>query len=233
MVLWLILFLLVIAISFILAFLSMRDYQEIPHHSKVEYGLFLIRNIEGLNVQTLDLLRHRLQKDGLIVSIERLFKGKQAALTIFGPKNILDQFKEQLNLLELEDYTLDLNHEETAIWEVGVKNNQLPAGVENIFNNLPKMHSEDQFLWQIILSPKGEKDLSFQTQIRAAVFSKDHVRRKTITPILQNLHVDKLVKIPRPFTPEQMVEFYKLRSLSLDTKGPVLGPEDVLRLLRI
>lgn len=233
MVLWLILFLLVIAISFILAFLSMRDYHEIPQHTKVEYGLFLIRQVEGLNAQTLDSIRELMHAEGLIISIERLFKGKQAALTIFGPKKILGQFVTQLNLLELEDYTLDLSHQETFVWEVGTKDNQLPQGLDNIFENLPQLHIEDQFLWQIILTTKGKKDPSFQTQIRAAVYSKDPSRRKALAPILQNLHVDKLVKIPRPFTPEQMMEFYKLRSLSADTKGPILGSEDILRLLKV
>src|SRR3989338_5569825 len=109
MILWLALFILVIAISFILALGSMREYQEIPLKSKEEYGLFLIRNIVNLDAALLESLREHIAKDGLLLSIERLFRGQKAALTIFGPKRILENFKAELSLLELDDYSLNLN----------------------------------------------------------------------------------------------------------------------------
>lgn len=228
MILWLILFLLIIGISFILAFWSMRDYQEIPQQSKAEYGLFLIRRTNSLNFEVLDMIRKSMLKQDLIISIERLFKGKQAALAIFGPKKILEQFAQQLNLLELEDYALNLASEDIFIWEVGVK-----GSTDDIFKNLPMLEHEDQFFWQVILGAKRGKDLSFQTQIRAAVYSEDPIRKKTLVPTLQNLSMGKLIKIPRPFSQEQMMSFYKLRSLSKDSHGPVLASKGVMSLLKI
>lgn len=235
MILWVILFLLIIVMSFVLAFLSMRDYHEIPGKSQVEYGLFLIRQTELFNHGFLDFIRESILKQGLVVSIERLFKGKQTALTIFGPKKILTQYAEKLNLLELEDYTLGLNHEHVSIWEVGTKiadklNLSHPG---HLFQNLPALDSEDQFLWQVTLGLKGGKDKSFRTQIRAAIYSKEPTRRKDLAPLLQNLCVLELIKIPRPFSQSQLMDFYKLRSLSKDSQGPTLGFEEVIRLVKV
>ncbi len=121
MILWFALFLLIVGISFVLAFRSMKDYQEIPKNFKAEYGLFLIRRPESFNANALTAIGQTILEEGLVVSIERLFKGKQAALTIFGPKKILDDFAESLNLLELEDYAQVLDHKDISVWEVGVK----------------------------------------------------------------------------------------------------------------
>lgn len=228
MILWLILFLLIVGISFILAFWSMRDYQEIPQQSKAGYSLFLIRRTDSLNSEILDVIRKSMLKQGLIISIERLFKGKKAALAIFGPKKILEQFTKQLDLLELEDYTLNLAGQDIFIWEIGVK-----GSTNDIFKHLPVLEHEDQFFWQVILSAKEGGDLSFQTQIRAAVYSKDPVRRKTLVPLFQNLSIGQLVKIPRPFSQEQMMSFYKLRSLDKVGHGPVLTSLRVMSLLKI
>lgn len=231
MMLWLILFLLIIAASFILALLSMRDYQEIPEKSQEEHGLFLIRQTENFNAKFLDAIRKFMQAKGLIISIERLFKGSKAALTIFGPKKILEQFTQTLNLLELEDYTENFPFGDIVMWELGVKNadNNLPH-INNIFRSLPSLEHEDQFLWQVILM-QGE-GLSFQTQIRAAVYSKEPARRQELAAQLQNLNAGELIKIPRPFSKEQMINFYRLRSLSKDSKGSVLTSEGAARLLK-
>lgn len=233
MILWVVLFFLVIAISFVLALQSMKDYQEIPLKSKEQYALYLIRKTDRLNSALLDSMRQAIISGGLIISLERLFKGKQAALTIFGPKKILEKFNADLNLLELEDYSLSLDGKDILTWEVGAKNNkeanfnQLGA----IFKNLPTLMDDEQFLWQMVLGAKGSE--AFQTQIRAAVYTKDAIRRKELLPLLHNLTEGKLVKIPRPFTPEQMLSFYRLRSLGKDSLSPVMESEAIVRLLKV
>lgn len=226
MIIGLILFLLIIGISFILAFRSMKDYQEIPKDSKVEYGLFLIRQTASFGASILDSMGRLMLEAGLIISLERLFKGHQAALTIFGPKKILDKFKESLNLLELEDYTLELDNKDISVWEVGMKSASKL--------DLPELGNEDQFFWQVVLGAKKVKDnLSFQTQIRAVVYCQDPQRRKVLVPMFENLQTGGLVKIPRPFSTEQMMAFYKLRSLSKDSNGPILDSEGVMSLLKV
>lgn len=227
MILWLALFLLVIAVSLVLALRSMRDYQEIPQKSTADYALFLIRQTENFNSNTLDSIRKLLRHTGLIISMERLFKGSQAALTIFGPKKILDQFIDELNLLELEDYASVLDSRHVSAWEVGVRDGAAfkKDALNNIFNNFPPLESDDQFFWQVVLG-------THQAQIRAVLYSKNPIRRKTLAPRLQNLS-GGLIKIPKPFSSEQMMDFYRLRSLSRDSKAPFLDSEDILRLLKI
>lgn len=227
MILWLVLFLLIVGISFVLALQSMKDYQEIPENEKFEYGLFLIRKPENFNAKLLDSIRELLRPASLIISFERLFKGSKSALTIFGPKKILDKFASELGLLELEDYTSNLKKGDISIWEVGVKSpKKTELESNNIFENLPKFEAEDQFFWQVVLGLA-------QTQIRAAVYSKDPERVKVLAHQFQNLKIDKLIKIPRPFTMEQMMDFFKLRALSKDSQGPILDSTGIMNLLKI
>lgn len=229
MLLWVILFLLIVAISFVLAFLSMRDYQAIPQQiSKDEYGLFLVRQTGNFNSKILDsILKLTVAKD-LILSIERLFKGNETVLTLFGPKEHLLKFHGDLNLLELEDYAASLDHEAASVWEVGTKEPKKfkREGISNIFSALPKLEAEDQFFWQTVLGKN-------QTQIRAAFHSKDPVKKKALTPVFQDLKMGDLMKIPSPFSNEQMMEFYRLRSLSKESKSPVLGVEEIINLIKI
>ncbi len=235
MVFWIILFLLIIGISFILAYRSMKDYSEIPKTSKVEYGLFLIRQTENFTTSTLNSIGEYMLEAGLIISIERLFKGTQAALTIYGPKNILDKFTSVLNLLELEDYTSRLISQDVTVWEIGTKDKKgYLGGPNDVFSNLSQLGQEDQFFWQMVLGPKKVKsNISFQTQIRAVVYSKDPEKKKILVSLLQELSSGELKRIPKPFSTEQMMDFFKLRSLSKDSNGPILNSEQVLSLLKV
>jgi len=226
--------LLVVAISFVLAYMSMKDYHYAPRISKDEYGLFLIRQTANLNTEALRSMSHQMLSEGLIISVERLFKGPQAALTIFGPRKILSKFMESLNLLELEDYTEKLMTSHISVWEVGarsLKDQGQAAG--NIFEGLSKLGAEDQFFWQIILGAKKGNELTFQTQFRAAVYATDTIRKNQLVEELQNLSFGSLVMIPKPFSTDQMMEFFKARSLGSDSSGPTLNAEGVINLLKI
>lgn len=235
MVFWIILFLLIVGISFVLAFRSMKDYQEIPETKRLEYGLFLIRQTEKFTASTLDSIGELLIDAGLIISIERLFKGTQAALTIYGPKVIMGKFTPVFNLLELEDYASGFDIGDISIWEVGQRDQKKHSeGFNSIFQNLSQMGQDDHFCWQVVLGPKKEKgNISFKTQIRAVVYSRDSEKKKTLTSILGELKLGELTKIPKPFSTEQMMDFYKLRSLSKDSNGPVLDSAGVINLLKV
>ncbi|MBI4035984.1 hypothetical protein HY383_03465 [Candidatus Daviesbacteria bacterium] len=236
MALWLILFILVVGISFLLALRSMMDYQEVPEQTKVEYGLFLIRQIDNFDANILNAIRNRLHTAGLVISIERLIKGKQAALTIFGLKKILADFTDKLNLLELEDYTASWAGKEVSTWEIGVKDSHYlkHEDFDNIFKNLPEFAEDDQFFLQVVLSPKGNQDNApFATQIRVAFLAEDSQRKRLLAPLLHNLNTGGLIKVPRPFSLGQMMSFYRARSLSKDSKGPILDSQAVARLLKV
>ena len=235
MILWIILFLLIIGISFVLAYRSMKDYSEIPKSSKVEYSLFLIRQTEKFNAHTLDSLGKFLLDERLLISLERLFKGTQAALTIYGPKSILNKLSPDLNLLELEDYTQRLSSQDIYIWEMGVRDRKgfSLGDVNHIFQGF-QLGPEEQFFWQVVLDPKRDKEhISFQTQIRAVVYCSDPSRKRVLISLLQELKLGELTKIPRPFSTEQMLDFYKQRSLSKDSTGPILDSAGVLSLLKV
>jgi len=228
------LFLIIIGLSLVLALRSMRDYQEIPQKSKLEYGIFLIRKLQNFNGGILEALGKIIFEESLVVGIERLFKGRESALTIFGPKIILQQFANDLDLLELEDYTRNFDKNNFLVWEMGVKHNKVNLQSFNIFDSLPKLEPQEQLFWQMILGPnKSKHDLTFQTQIRAGIYAQDDRRRKELALSLQSLRPDDLVKIPKPFSNEQMIEFYRQRILERDSKGPVVGFRQVLSILGI
>lgn len=234
MILWLVLFVLVIAISFVLAFRSMHDYQESPKHSHVEYGLYLIRNTQGLTTYILDLIHGRAVKKGILISLERLFRGGKSALVIYGPKSILIDFIEKLNLLELEDYTA-IDKEQMQAWEVGARKPILAEeeilNIDNFFKNFPLLSDTEQFWWQLVLHPNHKKEKKYFTgQIRAVVYCEDLGRRKKLSDALQNLSPKHFMKVPKPFTSGQILEFYQMRVLDKSETNPSLTPDEVLKL---
>ncbi len=218
MILWIVLFVLVVAISFILAAKSMKDFREIPANE--QYGLFLIRKSQELNAQLLNLIQRDLLVSNSVISFERLFRGGKSALVIYGPKPLLFKYLQNLDLLELEDYT-NVNPAQISAWEVGIK------GKGQVFENLPEFPQSEQFWWQIIISS------SFKIQVRAIVISEDDVKRHSLTQTLHNLAPEKIIKLPKAYSNEQILEFYKTRSFKKDEKNPVLKAEDIIHLLSI
>lgn len=157
MLLWFLLFGLIVSISFFLAYQSMQDFQEKAVFTGGENSLYLVRHPLRLDQQLLDEIHERSLAEGYIFSIERLFKGNQSAMVIFGPKQILQQYTQPLHLLELEDYTaVDLS--KVTAWEMGVKDllsfhtNTFP----NIFQKTPTIEPDQQFWWQVVMQPKKD-----------------------------------------------------------------------------
>lgn len=221
MILWVLLFALVVAISFVLALKSMVDYQEIPAHAGEEYSLFLIKRPQELSVDLLSSLHHKLLAEGLIISFERLIKGSQAALVVYGPKTLLSQYKHTLDLLELEDYTnVDPRH--ISAWEVGIKHPDVP--------NFPPLSLDDQVWWQLALAAK--KGDFFHPHIRLIVVSSDDRRREILKQTLQDLSPDKFVKLPKDFSDTSLLDFYKKRGFRKDSNKN-LRPEEVINLLKV
>lgn len=224
MILWLILFILVIVLSFILAAKSMWDFQEIPSQEK--YSLFLIRKPQNLNKELLSSLHDNFLKSGWFLSFERLFKGNKSALVVFGPSGILKTYP-SLDLLELEDYTA-VNAEEVSAWEVGrgkgepfdgvYPERSRGAGGKDIFVKLPQLAQSEQFWWQVVVSDQ------FRVQIRAVAVSTDSVKRASIGDILQ---------LASSAQSAQIIEIYQKRIFRKDENNPRLTAEEVLKLFII
>lgn len=224
MILWVVLFVLVVAISFVLATQSMKDFAEIPEDS--EYGLFLIRNTQGLTGGFLTSIQADLKQLGVVISFERLIKGSKTALVVFAPKQMILRYTDFLNLLELEDYT-NLKVEDISAWEVSVKNPQLLKTEQKIFNNMPQLENQEQFCWQIILSSE------LKPQITAILVSDDPARKKHLSLDLHNLAPQNLTKLPKAYSNAQLLKFYQERSFKKDNKHQSLQPEDIVKLLLV
>ncbi len=161
MILWFLLFAIIVAISFVLAYNSMQDFQEKAAVTTVENSLYLIRHPQGFTREVLDSLHNQTVEKNYLLSIERLFKGANSAFVIFGPKPILQNFTAQLHLLELENYT-DIDDSQVTGWEMGVKDilSFHTSNLPNIFEKLPTLEKNEQFWWQIVLQPQKENLLA-------------------------------------------------------------------------
>lgn len=233
MILWIILFILVLAISFILALKSMRDYQEIPSKSGKDFGLFLIRNSQALNEHFFNSLHADLLQSGLNISIERLFKGQESAVVLYGSSELLDKYKQPLNLLELEDYT-NIEADKAVAWEIGIKNGPLTSdNGQKIFENLPELSQTEQSWWQIIVwVEKGDTNF-FRAHIRTVIYGDDQLRKKDLTQKIQNLSLDKFVKLPKAYSNTQVVDFYKNRSFPKLSENQKLSGQEIIRLISL
>src|SRR3989344_2549312 len=152
MIMWLLLFVLIVIISFLLAYQSMKDFPERGQEG-LEHGLYLIRNPRNLTSGVLEQIHRTSLRDHFVISLERLFKGSKSALVIYGPKQVLGEFT-QLSLLELEEYT-DAAGDKATSWEVGTKDQMaLHISVPRPWDNKPLLDEPEQFWWQIVLKPQ-------------------------------------------------------------------------------
>jgi len=181
-----ILILAVVLTSLVSAYLSMRDYRDLPDR-KHPYSLFLIRNLANFTPELLKQLYDDAKKHGIIISFERLFKGNQEALVIYAPKNLLDNYKELLGLLELEDYHEKLKERDVLSWELiptSAKHNPLAALQESVLRLSLKnlsLKDEEQLIFQIVvLAVESKVGQSFQTSLRVAVVSAELSRRSEL-----------------------------------------------------
>lgn len=216
MYLLIILFILVVLISFFLALYSMRNFEMKPD-SKVEYGTFLFRNLSNINPNSFAPLLEDLAKDNLLISFERLFKGREGVLIVYGPKNILANYRDQFNLLELEDYT-NFDISQVSVFEVDVRD------VKGFRENLPNLLADEQLWIQIILKNKA-------VRTRVVLTSESEGRLKELTEQFQEKYKSILPKVPKPYSKAQIFEFYKNRSFITESGKDVnLKIEDILNL---
>lgn len=228
MIFLIILLIFIIFLSLFLTLISMRDYKEAPKDKKGEYGLFLIRNFNNLSYPLILGIYSKLLEKRAIISFERLFKGGESALTIFGPKSILSEYSSLLDLLELEDY-VNLDYKNLSIWEIGLKLKKVDINFKGakIFEDL-KLNLDEQVWFQIILKANSKDVNQFLSQIRMASQSLNEIRRKNI---LQANLKPPFIKIPRPYSIENMLKFYKDRAIGKDKNILSLDAKEVLNLI--
>lgn len=218
MEIWIILFLIVLLVSFLLALKSMSDYRDRPNNFGQPYSLYLIQNPQALTEPVMDQLYQASLKDGLILSLERLYKGSQTVLVVYGPIVIMKPFYNPLGLLELEEYShkVDLDKEEVLAWEMGLK------GLSEVTPPKPKskvelldLENHEQCWWQITFRPVvASKDSGFESVIRAVVVTGTKTRALEAQQELLKIGAGLgLALIPQAFSKTQLLDFYKSRSL--------------------
>lgn len=190
----------------------MRDFLIKPD-SKFEHGVFLVKNLANLNIQLLKSILRESSKANLLVSFERLFKDSESALVIFGPKTLLLKYAMELNLLELEDYAnLDLNF--ASVFESTIKS------TKDLRVNLPKL-ATDERIWIQLIIRGGEVQIPYQ--MRIVIYSAEG----NLAEEFQKNYKSTLPKIPKPYSKNQLFEFYKIRSF-IKEGSHKLKIEDVL-----
>lgn len=245
--LWLLGFIIILVISLIMALRSMKDFEQVPGGG-VEYGLFLVRNKLALNLETLEKIRQYIEEAGAIISFEKLFKGTDNAVAIYGPKNLISDFPE-LNLLELEDYLKDIRQIEDEsnpksisvndafAWMISPKNNpKKPQTIKPGFLKLISLNSEQNFFWQVVTMPLKGKPGSFQVTIRAIVVDKNPVTRVELAKMFDKdiAEYTGLIAQSRQQTTAEIFDAFKKRTLiPKEVSGFILSLEEVLGLTGI
>lgn len=241
---------LILAVSFVLAFRSMGDYYERAANFSASYSLYLIGKPDQLNIEIIGRLHEAMLRQNLIISFERLFRGDKRALVVFGPVLVLQPFMETLGLSELEDYSRRIESGKTetipfmSAWEVGVKGSAPPEIViNNLRSYIPQLEDNEEFWWQLVMQPAGKMGLmNFQAIIRAVLLVGNQSRAKILQKDLLEIGGEAgLTQLPQAYSTARLVKFYQDRALPQTSltrfkeKGLSLAltPEEILSLVGI
>lgn len=245
---WITLFIIIIATSAYLAYRSMRNYQEIPHPD-AGYSLFLIRNKEQFNQDILNKLHSLAQSSETFFSVERLYKGTQNALLIYGPKFILNT-KLPLDLLELEDYLYGdsgsddfsdmqkkISKDMSYAFSVEPKNNpKKHLSVKNGFLKLLEINPQQYFFWQVVCYPLKANSNPFQVTIRGMVADQDlHQRVELVKKMTTHIQeFTGLLSDNKNQTSSVVFDaFIKRALIPKEVSSFVLDSDEVLNLLSL
>ncbi len=244
-IVWIILFFIIILISSVLAYRSMRDYEEFPDSDDLS-SLFYIAAPQNLTEATLKKL-HDLNLDNKrFFSLEKLIKGREKAWVVFGSRGLAANFPE-LNLIELEDYlinTADLaqssegksvNINQALSWLVSPK--KIPDKFLQVTEELENLVVEDnqKVFIQIILMPLEKPGGSFQTTMRIMVADSDSIKRVELAKRTERAFTSAtgLNKLEDTFSEGKRFDSFKLRTLiPKEVAEFYLTPEEVLRIIK-
>lgn len=224
--LWIVLFFIIILISAILAFRSMKDYEEFPENQSLN-ALFFVANTQNFTEETVGKLHEVFFDRKQFFSLERLNKGKERALVIFGPRDI-PEILPDLNLIEIEDYLADPNTlgysdiekkvgvNQTLTWLIEPPvNDKKPLHVGMEIKNLVLGDNQKFFIQLVCIPEEKRADSSFQSTLRIMVVDEDPIERVVLAKDLKqvwktstglNIHEDN-------FPEQKKFESFKQRSL--------------------
>lgn len=227
-VIWLIIFFIIILISSVLAYRSMKDYEEIPDNLSLN-SVFYIGNPENFTIEILKKMHSLFLSRKQFFSIEKLYKGAEKAITIFGSRELVS-FLPELNLIELEDYLVgelpvylgrqeqnsEVDANRTITWLIEPKNNpkrQIHPGPE--LKDLSIGDNQKVFLQAVCMPEKDNADAVFQTTWRLMVSDKDSIERVILAKKVDRIFTQQtgLNKHDDDFPELKKFESFKNRSL--------------------
>lgn len=227
---WIILFTIIIILSFFLAFRSMRTFEDIP--PQIYYGLFLVRQPDEFNLDILKKICQLAKEKKWIISFEKLVKGEEQALIIYGPTALSSLFPD-LGLLELEDY---VRPEHISGWVAVPAHPQQSREVKGQIDlNLPNLDSEQQVFLQIVSVPQAGQEVKFDSSIRIVVVEKDPSLRVALAKKINQLFIQGagLKRQSAGQSMQALYEAFKNRAfVSDESLRVVLGGEAFIGLLK-
>lgn len=237
--LFLIGFVVIILISFWLAYRSMKDYREHPP-KKVEYGTFLVRTPHNFKPQILEFIASQAKLSKSLFSVEYLQKGSQKALILYIPKSLFSKLP-MLHLLEIEDH-LDKVKNENSAQEFHLASPASSLEVHSQVFSQIKLAPQDLFCFQVAcqvihpssnLASKLQKNILLQIHPKAVLYSKSPMRSKMLSEI--NQLIEKSTNIKKSVNPHSSGQIHahaQKRNLVPYEIEPFLAtPEELVRLM--
>lgn len=211
-----------------MAYRSMRDYEEF-HEDASFRSVFFVANYQNFTIESLKKIHEILLLSNQFISLEKLYKGSEKVLVIFGPGE-LRSLLPQLNLIELEDYISEtglksnLNDEdskkvgpdEILSWSIESKRDtkrEVRASEE--LKNLRIGEDQKVFL-QAVLQPIGiGSELIFQSTLRIMVADHDSANRVELAKKIERIFSQStgLIKHTDEFIESKKFESFRQRTL--------------------
>lgn len=229
MTLWFVIVIIVLAVSFFLAMRSMSNYQYTPKTSSRSSSLFLIQAENVLTAEIMDQLYGQLRATE-IISLERLFKGSKRALVIYGPEEVIKQFLNTLQPLELEDYTsLSVQTGLTQFaWVLTAK-----QGGGNKFDttsiSMPDLNTNEQIWFQIVTQKRS--DVHQNAILRLVVSCEENRKTLLMDEVVKIINQAGIIRVPTALSHETVMTHFKDRAMPNNNGVTGLSKEGILKLL--
>lgn len=247
LMIWVIAFFIIILISSVLAYRSMRDYEEFPESGSLN-SVFFIAKAQIFTAEILKKIHEILLRSNQFFSLEKLYKGEEKVLVLYGPKELSGYFP-QLNMVELEDYVSDnglkgdlrnsqskkVSPDEILTWYIEPKRNsktplQDKGGLEDL-----KIGEDQKIFIQAVLSPQSNGgEQMFQATLRIMVADSDSIARVNLAKKVELAFSQStgLLKHNDEFSEAKKFDSYKMRTLIPKEVEPFpLSVEEILAIV--
>jgi hypothetical protein len=210
-------------------------------------SLFLVRSLGEFNEKTLTRLYDWATSKDLFFSIERLFKGNEQALVLYGAEDLPEVFPE-LDLLELEDYLIPGQTPSpkkttfTQILGFDIPISGKHGFVRSSFLHNLEIEPTEQLFWQIVTNPVpvpeedrrlGQVTPHFEVVVRTLMVAESSQKRVELARrILELLNKDfGFTENIKPVASRIIFDDYILRNFTEQKGNHFLNSQELLAML--